>query len=43
LKSIEEESHTDDITKASKKNILNKQKKSTERVAKIERRSEREV
>jgi hypothetical protein len=34
LRSIEEESHTDDITKASKKIFLSRQKKSIKRVAK---------
>jgi hypothetical protein len=36
LNSIEEESHTDDITEAAKKRFLSRQKKSTERIAKFE-------
>jgi hypothetical protein len=43
LKSVEKESYTDHITKASKKIFLSRQKKSTEKIAKIEKRSEREV
>jgi hypothetical protein len=36
LRSVEEESHTDDITEAAKKRFLSRQKKSTERIAKFE-------